>query len=95
MKTVNLNIFKKAFTISILLIIIGGNMKIAHLKFSSFFLIIGLISSIFYIIAGIHEVYKSKKIDNSEKAMWIIGFTFMSFVTGLLYIFYGRKRIIP
>jgi hypothetical protein len=46
-----------------------------------------------YAIIGIIEVKNSKKINNPEKIMWTIGFLFLSLITGLIYLFFGKKRI--
>jgi len=64
-----------------------------HLGFSVPFLIIGMLLTLPYVIIGIIEVKNSKKINNPEKIMWTIGFLFLSLITGLIYLFFGKKRI--
>lgn len=72
---------------------IGAILKSMHYKFASPFLIIGLILTLGYIFLGIVEVQQSKRIAASEKLMWTIGFLFFGFLTGLLYLINGQKRV--
>lgn len=88
------NNFKAVFSISILIALIGAYFKIMHWGYSKPILIIGILLSLGYIILGIIEVNNSTKIEKSEKIMWTVGFIFFSFITALVYLFSGRKRII-
>ena len=88
------NNFKAVFSISILIALIGTYFKIMHWGYSKPILIIGILLSLGYIILGIIEVNNSTKIEKSEKIMWTVGFIFFSFITALVYLFSGRKRII-
>lgn len=87
------NLFKKAFAISLIFTIIGAIMKIYHLEYSSIFLILGIVSTILYVIIGIYEVNNSNRISNSEKVLWTIGFIMFSFFVGLFYFISGRKNV--
>lgn len=90
--------FKKflpwSFIISFVLTIIGALMKIIHLPFANIFLTIGLLSLAFFIVVSVNEILKSKKIDGTEKFMWIMGLLFFGMFTGLLYVLEYRKKII-
>jgi len=90
--------FKKilplSFIISFVLTILGALMKIIHLPFANIFLTIGLISLVVFIVASVNEILKSKKIEGTEKFMWIMGFLFFGMFTGLLYVLEYRKKII-
>ena len=86
-------LFKKAFVISLLFTIIGAMMKITHWEYSSIFLIIGILSTLLYVIVGIYEVNNSNRISSSEKVLWTIGFIVFSFFVGLFYLISGRKNV--
>lgn len=88
------NLFKKAFAIAFFFSIIGALLKINHTENSSVFLIIGIISTLIYIIIGIYEVNNSTRIKSSEKVMWTIGFITFSFFVGVYYFMSGRKNIV-
>jgi hypothetical protein len=94
MENEKLNLFKVAFAISFLFMFIGAVMKISHMEYASIFLIIGILSSIFYVVVGIYEVKNSNRISSSKKVLWIIGFILFSFIVGLLYLISGRKKIV-
>ena len=93
METRKKDLFKKAFAIAFFFSIIGALLKINHTENSSIFLIIGIISTLVYIIIGIYEVNNSTKIRNSEKVLWTIGFLVFSFFVGIYY-FMNRKNIV-
>jgi len=88
------NNLKYTYLTSMLVTIIGALMKINHIAFSDVFLGIGLIALLIFVIYAIIEVNRSKKISGSEKFMWNVGFVFFGSITGLIYIFSSRKRII-
>ena len=94
MEIVKRNLFKKAFVIAFVFSIIGALLKINHTGNSSVFLIIGIISTLIYIIIGIYEVNNSTRIKSNEKVMWTIGFTTFSFFVGVYYFISGRKKIV-
>ena len=87
------NLFKKAFVISFLFTIIGAMMKISHWQYYSIFLIIGILSTILYVVVGIYEVNNSNRISSSEKVLWTIGFIMFSFFVGLFYLISGRRKV--
>jgi hypothetical protein len=88
------NLFKTAFVISLILTIIGAMMKIYHWEYSSIFLIVGILSILFYIYVGIYEVNNSNRISSSEKVLWTIGFILFSFFVGLFYLIKRQKMMI-
>ncbi|KXK36796.1 MAG: PLDc N-terminal domain-containing protein [Saprospiraceae bacterium] len=87
-------IVKWSFIISFMLSLIGAYFKITHLEGAHALLIIGVITTLIFIVSAIYEVRTSTRIDNSEKTMWTIAFIFMSGLAGIIYFFAGRKRII-
>ena len=88
------NLFKTAFVISLIITIIGAMTKIYHWEYSSIFLIVGILSIIFYVFIGIYEVNNSNRISNSEKVLWTIGFITFSFFVGLFYLIRRREMMV-
>ena len=88
------NIFKLAFVISFILITTGAFFKILHLPEGEMILIAGMVVALIYIAIALYEIYGSKRITMSEKLMWTISFIVFSPITGLLYYFSGRPRIL-
>lgn len=54
-------------------------------------MILGL-SSLVYRILGIVAVAKNKTASDGEKALWIIGFIFMGFIIGIVFLLLARSR---
>lgn len=86
MKTIN-NLYKKTFVLAFILVLFGSFLKIYHLEFATLFLMLGLFSTLCYIVLGIYQINHSVKLKNNEKVLWTIGFISFSFITGLLYYF--------
>lgn len=86
--------FKLSFLASIVFTIAGVYMKLNNVTGSDYILAIGIIATLTYMIIGIWEVNKSKKLRDGQKVMWTIGFIALNFFAGLLYLTSGRKRII-
>lgn len=86
MKSIN-NLYKKIFVLSFILVLFGSFLKIYHLEFATLFLMLGLFSTLCYIVLGINQINHSVKLKNNEKVLWTIGFISFSFVTGLFYYF--------
>jgi hypothetical protein len=54
----------------------------------------GLLTLLIFMVLCILEISNSKKLEGTEKFMWIISFVFFGFITGLLYVLSYRKKII-
>ena len=54
-------------------------------------MIMGL-SSLAYRVMGIVYVAKNKIASDGEKAVWIIGFIFMGFITGVVFLIMARGK---
>jgi predicted membrane channel-forming protein YqfA (hemolysin III family) len=83
-----------SFSLSFVLTIFGALMKIIHLPIANTLLLIGLLSMAIFILLSVFEISNSKKIEGTEKFMWISGLIFFGFFTGLLYVLSYRKKII-
>jgi len=79
-------IYKIAYVLSFMLLIIGLLFKIQHWPYGRDILSVGLLLSIVYVFIGIQTVLSQKSIEISEKIMWVAGFTFVSTITGLMYM---------
>lgn len=83
-----------SFVFSFLIVIIGALGKIMHYPYSHLFLIVGLLSTAVFIGTCVYEITSSKKIEGTEKFMWVVGLLFFAMITGLVYILSARKRIV-
>lgn len=86
-------VVKTSFIISFIITLIGAYLKITHSQGAETLLIVGVITTLIFIVSAIYEVWTSKRIDHTEKTMWTIAFILMSGVTGLVYFLIGRRRI--
>ncbi len=53
--------------------------------------VLGL-SSLTYRILGIVHVAKNKTVKDGEKALWIVGFILMGFITGIVFLVMAKGR---
>ncbi|MEO7306699.1 MAG: hypothetical protein ABIR78_14420 [Ferruginibacter sp.] len=49
-------------------------------------------SSLAYRILGIIHVAKNKTVKDGEKALWIVGFIIMGFITGIVFLVMAKGR---
>ncbi|MBC8054671.1 MAG: hypothetical protein H7Y13_16550 [Sphingobacteriaceae bacterium] len=90
----NPHVFKPAFLLSLITILIGALLKILHLPGGQLFILVGILLTLMWMVSGLYEIYGSNRITIYEKIMWTIGFISLSTVAGLLYFFIGRPRIL-
>lgn len=88
------HILKTTFGISFICTVIGIALKIMHTWSSIPFLAIGIGLSAVYTVMVLLELLPSKRLNNSEKLMWLTGFIFFNTITGLLYFTGRRKKVI-
>jgi hypothetical protein len=55
-------------------------------------LIVAVLAGIGYRILGIVAVARHQTIAGGEKVLWILGFLFMGFVTGIVYLVLAKQR---
>lgn len=65
--------------------------KIFNLQVIISAIILGLFS-LAYRILGIMQVVKNKTVSDGEKALWIVGFIIMGFVTAIVFLVMARGR---
>lgn len=84
----------RIYWINLIIVILAAFLRIRHQENAIFFLIIGLILSVLFVVLALMEVYSSKNISSNEKFMWTIGLIFMSTFVGLIYLVKGRSRVL-
>ena len=85
-------IYKLSLFISIALIVIGAVFRIQHWPQGSNLIMIGGAASLAFIFLGAKDVLSNQKESAIVKIMWMVGFIFLSWVTGATYLQQFRKR---
>ena len=85
---------RSIYLVSLFITIIGAVLKISHIDGAEAVITIGIAISIFFILFSVYEVNISNRIDRNEKLMWTVGLIFISSITGFVYLFSARKRIV-
>ena len=70
-------------------------LRVVSTIFSPTVIISGIIlgfSSLIYRILGIVYVAKNKTVSDGEKALWIIGFIIMGFITGIVFLIMAKGK---
>jgi hypothetical protein len=50
------------------------------------------LTSLFYRVLGIIRVAKSKTVSDGEKALWIVGFVIMGFITAIVFLVMAKGK---
>lgn len=74
--------------------LIGAFLKMMHLPGGEPFIITSLVLTAVWIVSGLSEIYSSNQITYNEKVLWTLGFILLSSITGFLYFFIGRPRVL-
>jgi hypothetical protein len=82
-----------AFIIGILAFLYGATQKILHSPNANSWLLLGGMCWLIFVLLAVYEVSSSRRLDGSEKTLWILGLLFMSGITGFLYVLWGRDRV--
>jgi len=85
---------RSIYLVSLFITIIGAVLKISHIDGAKAIITIGIAVSMVFILFSVYEVNISNRIDRNEKLMWTVGLIFISSITGFVYVFSARKRII-
>jgi len=91
---INKNLIPIFYVLSFIILFLGAIFKILHQPLGSEIMGLALISSIIFIVLSLIEIFKSDRIDKTEKIMWLVGFIFLSTVAGFIYLISARKRIL-
>jgi hypothetical protein len=90
-------VFVISFIIALCLVVTGVVMAMTadgHSREAILLIMAGLLVSLAYRIIGLYEVHRSMRISMADKLFWTVGFILVGSVTGLLYFFSGRKRVL-
>jgi hypothetical protein len=87
-------IIRLSFILASFTILIGAWFKILHYPYANVLLVMGLVAIILSTVLSLHEIHTSQKVNTTEKIVWTLGFLFMNWVTGLIYIIAGRKSVL-
>jgi len=87
------DLIKFSFIAALLAGVIGAYLKILHASYSDLFLSLALLLNLVFVIAAVYEVRSSKRIDFSEKTMWMVAFLFFPGIAGIVYFTLGRRRV--
>ena len=85
---------RSIYLVSLFITLIGAVFIISHFEGAGILMTIGLVASLAFILISIYEVNISKRIESNEKMMWTVGMICFSSLTGFVYVFSGRKRIV-
>jgi len=85
---------RSIYLVSLFITIIGAVLKISHIDGAKAIITIGIAVSMVFILFSVYEVNISNRIDRNEKLMWTVGLIFISSITGFVYVFCARKRIV-
>ena len=90
----NKNLIPIFYVLSFIILLLGAIFKILHQPLAAEIMGLAFISSIVYIVLSFIEIFKSDRIDKTEKVMWLVGFIFLGTVAGFIYLISARKRIL-
>lgn len=90
------NLIKPFFYFGYSLVFAFAALKITHtsINFDKEIAIAGSIAVIIFMALALIEIYRSRNIMLTEKIMWTVGFLFFNLVTGIIYFFFARKRVL-
>jgi len=90
------NLVKAVFYFGYAILFAFAALKITHtsIQYDKEVAFEGFIAIAAFIVMALIEIYKSKNITLNEKIMWTIGFLFFNLITGIIYFFFARKRVI-
>lgn len=80
------------FIATLVLVPLGGFLKILHDQRADFFLQTGMICVAITMAVAIYEVRSSSRLNRNEKYIWTIGLIFLSAIALPLYYLNVRKR---
>jgi len=87
-------LIRSIYLVSLFISLIGAVFLISHIEGTGILMTIGFVVSLVFILFSIYEVNISKRIKSSEKLMWTVGLICFSSITGFVYVFSARKRIV-
>ena len=77
---------------SLAFLMIGFLFRIMHWQGGSAFISIAYVLSIVYVVIGVVETFQDEQKEMLEKGAWLIGFLFLTPITGIVYYFTEIKK---
>ena len=84
---------RATYLFNMALTFVGAMFKILHYPNSDTFILMAIIAMMAYSLPVLLEIFRSTRIDITEKLMWITGMLTLTPIAGYLYVFKARKRI--
>ncbi len=86
-------IYRLSLWIGIPASIIGFYLKYTDYYISgSLILSVGIICTLIIMAFGLIDTFANKKLNQTEKLMWLVGFIFITLITGIIYFPTFKKR---
>jgi len=83
-----------SFIIGFCITLFGAYLKMTHAENADTWLTAGFIVTLVFVATAIYEVRQSERVNNTEKMLWTLAFIFFSGIAGLVYLLFGRKRMV-
>ncbi len=84
---------RATYLFNIALTMVSAIFKIYHYPNAETFILFAIIAMMVYSLPVLLEIFRSTRIDTSEKLMWITGMLCLTPLAGYLYLFRARHRI--
>lgn len=88
----NASFYLISLILALVFSVIGAFLKILHLPGGSEVLIVSMAFTLAFIVIGLMDVFRTR-IRPIEKLMWLTGFLFVSWITGIVYYFVSKRSI--
>ena len=72
----------------------GAMFRIMHYAGAETLLVIGVLTWLVFIITALYEVQRSATINRTEKLMWTVGFILIAGITAIIYLLFGRRKVV-
>jgi hypothetical protein len=81
-----ITVFRISLLLTTFINLLGAYYKIVHNPYGSFLLALSAVLSLGFILPGLKDIFGNPSLKFHEKWMWTIGFVFLSWVAGYLYL---------
>ncbi|HCW07721.1 MAG TPA: hypothetical protein DGG95_10205 [Cytophagales bacterium] len=78
-------VYSTSLFVSLVVTIAAAIFKIQHWAGTDMLFSVALILAIPFIFLGIRDVFQNHRHESVQKLMWLVGFIFLSTITGLIY----------
>lgn len=81
------------YLISTAALLVATWSKITHQEYADSWLLMWMLTTVIFVMLATMQILRSQKISLAEKTMWVLGFIFLTPLTGFIFIFLGGKRL--